>query len=107
MKDLYLSTLKKYVEFKGRASKKEFWTFVLINVVISIVLSIVLGFVKMTFLSSIFSLVILLPSIAVGVRRMNDIGKEWWYILIPIYGLILCLQESQEGENDHGPKPTV
>lgn len=105
MKDLYVSTLKKYVKFKGRASKKEFWTFVLINTVISIVLGFVFGLIKMTFLSSLFSLAITLPTIAVSVRRMNDIGKDWWYILIPIYGLILCLQPSEEGTNEHGVKP--
>lgn len=105
MKDLYVSTLKKYVEFKGRASKKEFWTFVLINIAISIILGFVLGLIKMSFLSSLFSLAITLPTIAVGVRRMNDIGKEWWYILIPIYSLILALQPSEEGANKHGEKP--
>lgn len=102
MKEQYLKTFKKYTDFSGRASKKEFWTFILINLVISFVLSLILGFLKMAFLSSLFSLVVLLPSIAVGVRRMHDINKDWWYILIPIYGLILAIQDGDKESNQYG-----
>lgn len=107
MKDLYLSTFKKYTQFSGRAGKKEFWTFTLVNVAISLLLSMILGMLKLAAFSSIFSLVILLPSLAVGVRRMHDIGKEWWYILIPLYNIILALQSGDEGANQYGEEPTV
>lgn len=56
-------------------------------------------------LSTIYSLAVIVPSIAVGVRRMHDVGKSGWFILIPIYNLILALTDSNPGENEYGPNP--
>jgi hypothetical protein len=47
----------------------------------------------------------LIPSLAVAVRRMHDVGKDWWYIFIPIYNLILCCTEGERRENQYGPDP--
>lgn len=44
----------------------------------------------------------MLPAIAVGVRRMHDVGKSGWFLLIPIYSLILALTNGEEGENEYG-----
>ncbi len=102
--------LKKYAQFEGRAGKSEFWYFVLGNIIISIVLSIIpkIGGA----LSGLYSLAVLVPSIAVGVRRLHDIGKSGWnylMVLIPIAGPIILLiwfiKDGDPAENAFGPVP--
>lgn len=84
----YLKVLQNYATFKGRASRSEYWYFVLFNIIFSIVLGFVSGIVELPILYTIYSLVLLIPSIAVAVRRMHDVGKSGWFVLIPIYDLI-------------------
>jgi len=101
----YLKVLQNYATFGGRARRAEYWWFVLVNVIISIVLGFVGGMMRVTFLSNIYSLVVLLPSIAVGIRRMHDVGKSGWFLLIPIYNLILAVTAGNAGPNEFGPDP--
>lgn len=101
----YLQVLKKYAEFSGRARRKEYWMFVLFNFIISTVLNIIDATMKTEMLNLLYSLAVLLPYIAVGVRRMHDVGKSGWFILIPIYNLILACTEGDKGENEYGPDP--
>ena len=108
----YLDVLKKYADFKGRARRKEYWMFVLFNVIISIVISAVGALIEMPLLGNLYSLAVLLPGLAVGVRRLHDINKSGWYILIaliPLIGaiwlLILLAKEGDVGENQYGPNP--
>ena len=101
----YLKVLQNYATFKGRASRSEYWYFVLFNVIFSIVLGFVSGIVDLPILYTIYSLVLLIPSIAVAVRRMHDVGKSGWFILIPIYGLILACTQGVKGENEYGTEP--
>jgi len=60
---------------------------------------------SLSIISSLFSLAILVPGIAAGVRRMHDVGKSGWYILIPIYNLILAFTEGDQGTNQYGLDP--
>ena len=101
----YLKVLQNYAIFKGRASRSEYWYFVLFNVIFSIVLGFVSGIVDLPILYTIYSLVLLIPSIAVAVRRMHDVGKSGWFILIPIYDLILACTQGVKGENEYGTEP--
>ena len=101
----YLKVLQNYATFKGRASRSEYWYFVLFNIIFSIVLSYVSGVVNLPILYTIYSLALLIPSIAVAVRRMHDVGKSGWFILIPIYGLILACTQGVKGENEYGTEP--
>lgn len=101
----YLIVLKKFAEFKGRARRSEYWYFTLVNVLISIVLTIVEINMGTTFINTVYSLAVLVPSIAVGVRRMHDVGKSGWFLLIPIYNLILACTDGQVGPNEYGPDP--
>ena len=101
----YLKVLQNYATFKGRASRSEHWYFVLFNIIFSIVLSYVSGVVNLPILYTIYSLALLIPSIAVAVRRMHDVGKSGWFILIPIYDLILACTEGVKGENEYGTEP--
>ncbi len=88
---------KKYVVFDGRASRSEFWWFALFTFVASLVL----GFVSQA-LSSLFSLAVLLPSLAVGARRLHDTDRSAWFLLlwlVPVVGwLILLVWAIQEGK---------
>ena len=104
--EYYLDVLKKYAVFEGRASRKEYWMFVLFNTLISLGLGIFGGMTGSgDLLGNIYSLAVLVPSIAVGVRRMHDVGKSGWFLLIPIYNLILALTEGEKGPNQYGPDP--
>lgn len=101
----YLKVLKNYVGFDGRARRKEYWMFFLFNMIICIVLSVIPKIGES--LNSIYSLAILLPSIAVAIRRMHDVGKSGWFILIPFYNLYLCIIEGEKGANQYGEDPKL
>ncbi len=104
----YLEVLKKYAVFTGRARRKECWMFVLVSFIICFVLSIL----KLNAISSLYSLAVLVPSIAVAIRRLHDTGRSgWWFLIsfIPLVGTIILIvflaQDSQAGENQYGPNP--
>lgn len=82
MMEWYIAVLKNYVGFKGRARRKEYWTFTLINVIISAILGGIGNLLGTTMIAGIYSLAILLPSLAVGVRRLHDVGKSGIHIVI-------------------------
>jgi uncharacterized membrane protein YhaH (DUF805 family) len=115
----YTQALKKYATFSGRARRKEYWLFILINLVITAVfvfLDITLGTVEPEtgtgILSTFYGLFILLPNFAVLVRRLHDTGRSGWWVfigLIPIIGyfvlLVFLMQNSEDGENKYGSNP--
>lgn len=90
----YLKVLKNFADFKGRARRQEYWMFVLFNVLISFGLSAIDLALNINFLSLIYTLIVIVPSIAVAVRRLHDIGKSginFLFVLIPIVGAIILL----------------
>jgi uncharacterized membrane protein YhaH (DUF805 family) len=122
----YIDVLKKYAQFDGRARRKEYWMFALINFVIEFAYCIFVGVVAAVMSHSdnpgmaallfiplwIYALAILVPALAVSVRRLHDTGKSGWFILlgfVPIVGGIIVLvfmcQDSQPGPNEYGPNP--
>lgn len=115
----FLIALKKYATFSGRAQRAEYWYFVLFYILIFIGLSILDGMTGsfsaesgMGFLGGLFSLALLIPSIAVGARRLHDTGRSGWWLLlalIPLVGAIVLLvftvQDSTPGDNQYGPNP--
>jgi uncharacterized membrane protein YhaH (DUF805 family) len=121
MEEWFLSVLKnKYADFEGRARRKEYWMFVLFQFIIFVgvmVLSTVGGMIS-SILGLLFSLVflvialgLLVPGLAIAVRRLHDTGRSGWFILlsmVPVIGLVvlvfLCL-DSQPGDNQYGPNP--
>ncbi len=104
----FLMVLKKYSEFTGRSRRKEYWMFYLFSTIISVVLSIVdssvLGLEGFG-INTIYSLGVFIPTIAVGVRRMHDVGKSGWFLLIPFYNLYLLCTNGEEGANKYGQDP--
>ena len=103
----------KYMDFSGRARRREYWSYTLCAFVIGFVAGLIDGLIGLhSVLSLIVSLALLLPSLAISLRRLQDIGKPWQYILfafIPIIGILYLLylgvQDSQPGENAYGPNP--
>lgn len=90
----YLKCLRQYADFSGRARRKEYWMFILFNAIISFVLGFIDGLLGLNLLSYIYALVIFIPSLAVSVRRLHDIGRcGWWYLLpmVPFIGLSALL----------------
>ncbi len=109
--DWSLDILKnKYLQFDGRAGRPEYWFFFLAVLVVSIILSIIDSLLTGFLLSAIFSLAILLPSLAVCVRRFHDQDRSGWFallLLIPAVGVIIVLVlmalPGSPGANRFGP----
>lgn len=108
----YTDALKKYFVFEGRTSRKQYWMFVLFNLIVSIVIAIIGGIIHMKSIGNIYSLAVLIPSIAIGVRRLHDIGRTgWWMLLclVPIVGwivlIIFAIQKGQPAANAYGSVP--
>ena len=115
----YLEVLKKYAVFSGRARRKEYWYFSLFNLLISIVLAVIDGMTgtliaeaNIGLLGGIYALAILIPFLAVSVRRLHDTDRSGWWLLIaliPLIGAIVIIvfwaQDSQPGENQYGSNP--
>lgn len=108
----YLKCIKQhYADFNGRASRQEFWMYTLVNVLIYVVVAAVFSAIGLRFVAGIYALATLLPSLAVGARRLHDIGKSGWFQLIsiiPIVGLyliVLYATEGQKGINKYGAEP--
>ncbi len=111
----YVKVLKNYVGFEGRARRQEYWMFVLIHFIICLVLSTLewIAFLP-GLLTGLYGLAVLLPSLAVTVRRLHDVGKSGWWILIsliPIIGAIILIvymcDPSEESENQYGASPLI
>jgi len=83
-----------YVDFEGKVKRKPFWMFMLFNFIIAVVIAIISGVIGLPIISSIYSLAVLLPGLAIGARRLHDIGKSgWWQLigLIPLIGIIVLI----------------
>jgi uncharacterized membrane protein YhaH (DUF805 family) len=111
----FLKVVKEhYADFNGRARRKEFWMFNLFFVVGIIgleIIAVIFGFIS-AILSTIIlaiiglgALALIVPGLAVGIRRMHDVGKSGWFVLIPVYNLILAITEGEKGDNQYGSDP--
>ncbi len=122
----YLTVLKNYAVFKGRARRKEFWFFILIDTVIYTLLSIVdivsdviiygewSSETSVGFASTCYVLLTLIPRIALTVRRLHDTGKSGFWLfslLVPPVGIIVLfvfsLLDSDSGDNKYGQNPKL
>lgn len=114
--NFYLDVWKNYFNFSDRATRQQYWMFVLFNVIIGIILGFIDGILGAVndlgigLLGGIYSLAILIPSIAVTVRRLHDMGRSGWWLLlwlIPLVGVIVIfiftLLDSEPTENQWGP----
>jgi len=115
----YIKVLKQYADFSGRARRKEYWFFFLFNIIIGIGLA-VIDSVTGTFneehgmglLGGIYMLAVLIPGLAVSVRRLHDTDRSGWWVLIgfiPLIGAIVLIVfmvlDSKPGRNQYGGNP--
>lgn len=113
----YSICLSKFADFSGRARRREYWTFALVNCLIAMLL-LILGLAfgedspASNIMVTIFYLIMLVPNLSVSVRHLHDIGKSGWYMflsLIPLIGglilLVWALMDSEPGENQYGKNP--
>lgn len=110
--EYFVKGFRDYANFSGRARRKDYWMFVLIYSLIYVALSLIDKFLGFAWLSSIFSLIMLVPSLSYTARRLHDTGRSgWWQLLyfIPLIGLIVVIvflaQDGHEEENDYGVSP--
>lgn len=117
----YLEVLRKYAQFDGRSRRKEYWLFVLVNMVVSFLLTFIDRFtgtfdpdIGLGLLSGIYALAVFIPAIAVACRRLHDTGRTAWWLLIllvPLIGwvvlVVFFVQDSQEEENQYGISPKL
>jgi uncharacterized membrane protein YhaH (DUF805 family) len=115
----YMQALKKYAVFSGRARRKEYWFYMLFYLIILVVLSICDGIIGTTMqgggvgiLTLIYILAVLIPTLAVTIRRLHDTDRSGWWIfiqLVPIVGFFVFLyfmvSDSTPGTNTYGPSP--
>ncbi|MFN1650048.1 DUF805 domain-containing protein [Vibrio rotiferianus] len=119
MFDWYYKVILNYTNFNGRARRQEYWYFTLVNVLVNLVMGIIdraIGSATQMdnfgFFGVIYALFIMIPSIAVTVRRLHDSGRTGWWALIafvPVIGILVLLyfliQDSEEGSNQYGANP--
>jgi uncharacterized membrane protein YhaH (DUF805 family) len=113
----YLSVLKRYAEFSGRARRKEYWMFTLFSYIALVALAVPSVLTGSTALSALYCLYILatfMPTLAVTVRRLHDTNRSGWMFLIafiPFVGAIVVLvflcSEGTPGDNQYGPNPKL
>lgn len=101
-----------YADFEGRATVQQFWMFTLWYVILSIGVSIVAKVIGLEILATVLDLALIIPSLAIGARRLHDINKSgWWQLLsfIPIIGWIVLIvwaaTKGEAGTNKYGPDP--
>ena len=117
----YFEALKMYAVFQGRARRKEYWYFILFNIIVSTALAF-LDRMTGTFvadtgfgiLSAIYTLAVIIPGIAVSVRRLHDTNRSgWWFLItiVPILGFFVFLYfmvlNSDQETNKYGPSPKI
>jgi uncharacterized membrane protein YhaH (DUF805 family) len=107
----YLDVFKKYAEFNGRARRKEYWMFTLFNF-LAIVLLLIVSLIGLWFLLPIYVLAVVIPSLALTIRRLHDTDRSgWWFFIgfVPLVGgiwfFVLMVLEGTKGENQFGPDP--
>lgn len=114
----YINVLKQYFNFEGRARRKEFWMFVLCNAIVVAIIGAIDSAIGVKIANSIgiltliYELGILLPSLGVCARRLHDVGKSGWFMLItliPLIGaiwlIVLLAKDGNPGSNEYGPNP--
>ena len=107
----FTGALQKYADFSGRATRTEYWMFVLIYILLYIVLLVIDAVLGTVWLSTIYALGLFIPSISVGARRLHDTSRSgWWQLipLIPLIGaiiLIVFLVQDSHDDNEYGPDP--
>ncbi|PRA64892.1 hypothetical protein CQ065_12080 [Pseudomonas sp. MYb187] len=102
----YFEVLKKYFVISGRARRKEYWMFFLINLLVAMGIGFFEGLLGSSGITStLYSFAMLIPGITVGIRRMHDTDHRGWWLLVPFVNIIFLVMDSTPGPNRFGPNP--
>lgn len=114
-RNLYFTVLRKYAVFSGRSSRWEFWFFTLINIAIQYIVSFIFELLKdlelydlariLALIYLLFLLLLIIPSLALAVRRLHDVGKSGWWCLVPFVNLYFYFKDSEPYTNIYGDNP--
>ena len=91
MIDALKDGFNRFTDFSGVSSRSQYWYFILGTTIATVIAQVAFG----DFAGNLVSIITILPTIAVAVRRMHDVGKSGWFILVPIYNLVLVLSPSK------------
>ena len=109
--EYFVDAFKKYADFSGRATRTQYWMFILIFMIIYIALAMLDAFLGTFVLAAIFNLALLVPSISIAARRLHDTGRTGWWqliIFIPLIGIIVLLVflvQDSHPDNEYGANP--
>lgn len=111
----YIRALENYFNFKGRDTREQYWKFFLWNMAVAFALGIIFGIIELAngsetqelsdAASWVYSLIMLIPGISAGVRRMHDAGHSGWWMIAPIVNIVFLCTRTQDGGNEYGPHP--
>ena len=91
MIDALKDGFNRFADFSGVSSRSQYWYFILGTTIATVIAQVAFG----DFAGNLVSIITLLPTIAVAVRRMHDVGKSGWFILVPIYNIVLLVKPSK------------
>lgn len=97
--DYYIDAFVNAFDFVGRATRKEYWMFLLLNFIIGVVIGVMIAFTRsktLSFVPMVYQMIVFVPHLSLGFRRMHDVNKPGWFFLIPFYNLYLLLQPSHK-----------
>ncbi|NMR25854.1 DUF805 domain-containing protein [Pseudoalteromonas sp. NEC-BIFX-2020_002] len=110
--EYFMEAMRRYADFDGRIRRKAYWMFALFYLIFYIVCAVIDGVLGTMWITTIFSLAMIVPCISAGARRLHDTNRSgWWQLIsfIPLIGaivlIVFCVQDSQDGENDFGANP--
>lgn len=110
--EYFTAALQQYMNFEGRNTRTQYWMFILFYTIFYVVCMVIDGVLGTMFIGLLFSLALLVPSIAAATRRLHDTGRSgWWQLiaLIPLLGAIVLIvflaQDTSHGDNEYGPNP--
>lgn len=110
MKKWYIPVLKRYWDFDGRATRKEFWIFVLFSALVQMAIYTLVRVSTgdaetASIFENLYVLSILLPAVGLAMRRMHDIGRNGTWVFLPIVNFIFYCLKGQSHDNEYGPNP--
>lgn len=107
----FIKAFQNYANFNGRARRKEYWYFHLFSFLllwlILVIVILIFGEKTGTIIYYLYYFLLLIPNLALFVRRMHDVDKSGWYIFFPFYNIYLLFIEGTKGENKYGADPKM
>ena len=111
--EYFTDALSKYADFSGRATRQQYWMFVLFYLLFYVGLAVIEGLLGISILTIILSIALAIPSVSLAARRLHDTSRTgWWQLisLVPLIGtivLIVFLVQDSHDDNEYGPNPKV